>query len=66
MTSVNDWDQVDAALKAAYHQSGHYAQCFARIRKLEREIHEIAQTGTLPDGDGVNIPTRLWAEGWRK
>ena len=26
------------------------------------EINEIAQKGTLPDGDGVNESTRLWSE----
>jgi len=26
------------------------------------EIKEIAESGTLPDGDGVNEPTRMWAE----
>lgn len=34
------------------------------IDKLIQELREIAKTGYLPDGDGVNIPTLMWAERW--
>lgn len=33
---------------------------------LVREVHAIAETGILPDGDGVNVPTLTWAEDWAK
>jgi len=32
------------------------------MKKVIDEINEIAKTGFLPDGDGVNESTRLWAE----
>jgi len=32
------------------------------MNKIIEEIIEIAKTGYLPDGDGVNESTRLWAE----
>ena len=32
------------------------------IIEIISEIQEIAETGYLPDGDGVNVPTRMWAE----
>jgi len=35
----------------------------ARLAQLEAQIAAIAESGRLPDGDGVNEPTRLWAEG---
>jgi len=31
---------------------------------LMADIKHIAETGTLPDGDGVNQPTQMWAEDW--
>jgi hypothetical protein len=31
---------------------------------LMADIKHIAETGTLPDGDGVNQPTQMWAEEW--
>ena len=36
----------------------------ALFQKLADEIVKIDAEGHLPDGDGVNIPTALWAEGW--
>jgi len=36
-------------------------KCYTLIEIIS-EINEIAKKGTLPDGDGVNIPTILWAE----
>lgn len=35
----------------------------ADLEILARELKDIAE-GWLPDGDGVNVPTMLWAEGW--
>ena len=35
-------------------------------RDLLQEVCSIAETTMLPDGDGVNIPTLLWAEGWAR
>ena len=32
--------------------------------KLMAEIMEIAATGQLPDGDGVNLSTQWWAANW--
>lgn len=32
------------------------------ILEIMSEINEIAEKGILPDGDGVNEPTRMWAE----
>ena len=34
------------------------------LRQLVKEVIEIAEHGETPDGDGVNIPTFLWAEEW--
>jgi hypothetical protein len=31
---------------------------------LMADLKQIADSGTLPDGDGVNIPTKMWAEDW--
>jgi len=28
------------------------------------EIFEVAESGILPDGDGVNMPTMMWLESW--
>lgn len=27
------------------------------------KLADVAQTGFLPDGDGVNMPTQMWLEG---
>ena len=35
------------------------------LSKLSAELVAIAETSALPDGDGVNAPTLLWAEEWR-
>lgn len=32
------------------------------IMKILNEIEEITLTSKLPDGDGVNIPTQIWAQ----
>ena len=32
--------------------------------ELIDEIFEVAGSGILPDGDGVNMPTMLWLESW--
>lgn len=34
------------------------------VAELIGEIVEIARLGQLPDGDGVNVSTALWAERW--
>jgi hypothetical protein len=31
---------------------------------LMADIKHIAETGSLPDGDGVNQSTQMWAEEW--
>ena len=36
------------------------------LMKLEAEVADIAEFGQLPDGDGVNVPTLLWAESWAR
>ena len=36
------------------------------LSKLSAELVAIAETSALPDGDGVNAPTLLWAEEWRR
>ena len=36
------------------------------LMKLEAEVADIAERGELPDGDGVNVPTLLWAESWAR
>lgn len=33
---------------------------------LLQEVYSIAAHGVLRDGDGVNIPTLLWAEEWMR
>ena len=33
-----------------------------RVLRILRNIVDIANTGLLPDGDGVNVSTLLWAE----
>lgn len=33
---------------------------------LVQEVFSIAAHGCLPDGDEVNVPTRLWAEEWHR
>lgn len=38
------------------------AERTAFLADISRIVHE----GVLPDGDGVNIPTLLWAEGWER
>jgi len=37
-----------------------------RWRELAQDVSMIANGGHLPDGDGVNIPTLLWAEEWER
>lgn len=34
------------------------------IRELIEDIAGIALAGELPDGDGVDVSTGIWAEGW--
>jgi len=34
------------------------------LMRLANEVRAITKTGTLPDGDEVNVPTLLWAEEW--
>ena len=29
---------------------------------MEQKLKEVAETGMLPDGDSVNVPTKLWLE----
>lgn len=36
------------------------------LEQLAREVVELADDGDLPDGDGANTPTVLWAESWRQ
>lgn len=31
---------------------------------LMADIKHIAETGTLPDGDGVSLSVQMWAEDW--
>ena len=33
--------------------------------RLANEVRSIAESGVLPDGDNVNIPTLIWASEWR-
>ena len=37
-----------------------------RLHILARDVRRIAEDGVLPDGDGVTMPTRLWAEDWAR
>jgi len=35
------------------------------LDKLTKEIHDVATTGILPDGDGVeSVVVMLWFEAW--
>lgn len=38
----------------------------APMLALVQEVIAIAQHCALPDGDGVNVPTLLWAEDWMR
>lgn len=48
------------------------AECTIKVSTLKlllglrNEVVGIAQEGILPDGDGVNIPTLIWAEDWAR
>lgn len=65
---MSDWEELKRGIEAAYHMYGHYARVLEKLRAafepLENEIRAISETSTLPDGDGVNVPTQLWAEDW--
>ena len=36
----------------------------AQVQELIRDVARIANESQLPDSDGVNVPTALWAEDW--
>lgn len=36
------------------------------LMRLAGEVLAIAEAGETPDGDGVNVPTLLWAEEWAR
>jgi hypothetical protein len=36
------------------------------LLELAQEVLSVAAHGCLLDGDGVNTPTLLWAEAWRR
>lgn len=40
------------------------AASFTEVEPLIRDLIGIADESMLPDGDGVNVPTALWAQGW--
>ena len=54
------------------HNAGRYTEPLydraglAALLELVDEVLGIADKGETPDGDGVNVPTLLWAEGWRR
>lgn len=36
------------------------------LMRLAGDVLAIAEAGETPDGDGVNVPTLLWAEEWAR
>ena len=40
-----------------------HSECFEAGQKvILNRLREVAETGILPDGDHVNLPTKMWLE----
>jgi hypothetical protein len=69
---VIDWNEIETRVndtRIFYHPD---CDCTIKVSTLRtllalrKEVEIIAAESTLPDGDGVNMPTLLWAESWAR
>lgn len=65
-----DWGGIEQRIsdtRVFYHPDGECTLKVSTLRlllDLRREVIAIDRDGMLPDGDGVNVSTAMWAEGW--
>ena len=52
-------DELDRKHEEKYNELKKENKAF---KKILDEIKEVEKSSTLPDGDGLNIPTSLWLE----